>query len=880
MGLLEREPQLRAAAGYLADATAGHGRIVFVAGEAGVGKTAFLQCFAAEAARSARVITGTCDGSATPPPLGPLVEMLPQLPAEVWPPDAAREAVFSRLTAVLREPPQPQPYLLIVEDVHWADEASVDLIRYIARRVHGCRALVMVSYRPEDLVPEHPLRLVLGDAATAAGARRIDLGALTLTSVRVFAEEHARGRPDVTWDAGELHRVTCGNPFFLTEVLAAGSIEVPATVRDAVLARMARLSPAARRAVDVVALAGPRAELGLLESVLGDEVQTIDEALERGLLRLVDGAVTFAHDVARMAVAEQVPAFRRISIHRRILAALGDRGADADHARLAHHAEAAAEPDRVRLHALPAAARAAQLGAHREAVQQYRRALRHADGLDARSRADLLGRLAYECYLTDLVDDALAARHEALELWASLADDVRVGDTHRWLSRLYWFAGRNEVAERHAALAVEALSASGSIEQAMACSNMAQLRMLASDLPGARDWAAKALDLLERLPDGPERDEVTVHALTNLGTAELTAGERVAGVPLLRQSLDRARGADLHEHVARAYCNLVSLAVVQRRHEAAAADLVAGLAYCEDRDLDSWSLYLRGWETQMLLDSGRHAAAAECAEALVRYALTAPISRIVPLVVLARVRARAGRSDCGEPLESAAKLADGTGELQRIGPVAVARCEIAWLTGEVGTAHETAARVWPLAQRQYCPWVRGAIATWLPAAPSASRATSLPIAPPYALEVAGRWADAAAAWGELGCPHDRALALARSGEQGLLREAVAVFDGLGAEASAARARALLRSKGWPAPRGPGALTRRHPAGLTAREAEVLALVAEGLTDAVIAQRLVLSRRTVEHHVAAILAKLGVTSRRAAAARWADTKLGSARGTDR
>ncbi|MGD9959251.1 ATP-binding protein [Nocardioides sp.] len=847
MALLERDEQLRAAHGYLAEAAEGHGRLVYVAGEAGIGKTRFLEHLITDAPASTAV--GWCDGSATPPPLGPLVDMLPSLPPGVWPSDASRQDVFARLLAALRDGAGGKPYLLVVEDAHWADEATLDLVRHLARRIHHCRALVLVSYRPEDTASGDGLRMLLGDTASAMGTRRIDLASLTPDAVAALAAQAGTGQ-DV--DVAQLHRVTGGNAFFVTEALSAGTAQLPPTVRDAVLSRVARLDEPGQRALEVVALAGSRAEVGLVAALLSNGLTALDEPLSRGLLRQVGDDVVFRHELARLAVASEIPAGRSVHLHRRLLAAL--QGREADPARLAHHAEEAGDRDAVLVHAPLAAARAAELGAHQEAVRQYRRALAFADQLPSTERAQLLWDLGYECYLTNRIDAAIDAISQARGIWEETGDTVGVGNAWRCQSRLNWFTGRNGAAEEEAARAVELLDGSGTVEQAMAYSHLTGLRMLSSDLDGTRTWGQRTLDLIQRLPQGTGRDEVQVHALNNLGTMEIVAGDLHDGEQLLLQSLQGARSANFQEHAARAYCNLGSSAVAQRRYDAAERYLDEGVDYCVDRDLDSWTYYLMGWRSRMHLDRGDHVRARRDAEAVLARGQVDAVGTVEPLLVMAQLAVRTGDAPADELFAQVLPMVEGMQEPQRVGPTAAARCEAAWVAGDPGAAAAIAAEAWPVVAAGDCPWNRGTVATWL--SPGTPVAPGLP--PPYVAELAGDWRAAAEFWANAGCPFDQALALARSGEPELVTEAVPIFDRLGADAAAARARAVLRAAGATVPRA--RRSSSHPAGLTAREEEVLALVTRGLSDAAIAEHLVISRRTAEHHVASIRAKLGVRGR--------------------
>lgn len=860
--LVERDHYLRTLESYLDDAAAGHGRLVYISGEAGVGKSSLVSAFSSDHAGRAVCSVAYCDGSATPSPLAPVRELLPTVRPRALLENATRADIFAAVLGALRDPAHDKPHLVVVEDAHWADQATLDLLLHLARRIHTCRAVVLVTYRREDVDVAQGLRQLLGDSASATGTRRLDVQPLSRDAVTTLVAQHAKAHPDGRpVDPARLHAITHGNAFYVTEVLSSGLDTVPERCRDAILARVAGLSDATQQALEIVALAGARAEVALLEELLSAGLETLDEALARGLLVEADGAITFRHELARRVVAEQLPLGRRMHQHRRLLAALEARGADP--ARLAHHADAAGLSQSTVEHATVAGRRAAELGSHREAARQFERALAHAarlsgSGLPDEQIADLYWSLGYELYITGRIEAASAAVGSARDIWEQLGATIRVGDAWRCLSRLLWFEGRNADAEAAAVRALQVLEGPPTPELAYAYSNMTQLYMLTSDGAATRTWGARTLSLLESLPEGRARTELRAHALNNLGTIEVVAGDRASGVTMLEESLDLSRRAELHEHAARAYVNLASSAIAQRRHHDAHRHVLEGIEYCTERDLDSWTNYLLACDAELQVNRGDLAAAERRAEAVLAHPSLAINAALTPLVSLAHVRARRGEGGFEALVERAAALADGIGEVQVVAPVAALRSELAWLGRRDAEAGEIAGAVLELVERADCRWNRGAVLRWLP---QGARPPHREVAPPFAAELAGAWQEAAALWEALGCPFDQALALARSGDPDALGKAAGIFEEIKAHAAAARCRADLRVMGRPVPRAPGRATRAHPNGLTRRESEVADLLVQGLSDSAIAEQLVISRRTAEHHVSSILAKAGVGSRR-------------------
>ena len=400
--LVEREGFLASLERLLDEALGGSGRLVFLGGEAGVGKTALAAALAG-AASGPVVRRGSCDSVTTAEPLGPILDALPEL-AETVDQDAGMSRL--RLFQKVRDVLSGSPMLLVLEDVHWADEATLDILRFLGRRLAGAALMILATFRSEELSRDRPLTVVLGDLATLPGVIRMQLPPLSAAGVRQLRDGEGSHL-----DADAIFQRTGGNPFYVTEVLAAGAESVPATVRDAVLARVSRLSPAAQKVASVASILGRRAEIGFLTAVSGRPLAAVDECLDSGVLVTDGDAVGFRHDLARLAVEQSLPAAERASAHACALAQSLEQGS-VDHRRLAHYAAGCGDRQAVARHAPLAAARAARLGAHREAAEHLQLALRYHERPD-RERAELLDQLSYECYLTDQIararDSGLAA---------------------------------------------------------------------------------------------------------------------------------------------------------------------------------------------------------------------------------------------------------------------------------------------------------------------------------------------------------------------------------------------------------------------------------------------------------------------------------------
>lgn len=861
VALLEREAELSTLQARRAAAAHGCGGLVVVNGEPGAGKTSLVRAFVDATDGFDRVLWGACDPLSTPRPLGPLHDVAGLLDATVR--TALTDASQSHeIFAVLFAQLATAPTLFVVDDLHWADQGTVDLLRFVLRRIGATRSLLVVALRDDEIAADHPVRGLLGDVARSADATSVRLRPLSAAAI----DHLAGGRP---LDAARIERLTGGNPFFVTEMLDHealdhdGGADLPASVRDAILARTVSLDPEAWEVAHLLAVA-PEAIPDHLLAALSIGLPPL-RALDRaGLVRRGPRGVAFRHDLCRLAIASTIPPGGDVGLHRRMLTAW-EASPTADAAVLTHHALGAGDPVRVLRYAVDAAREATRSGARRQAASLLELALERGAVVSDEQRAELLERLAMECYLVDRLDDAIAATERAMVLRRRARDAAGVSANHHALSVYHWYNADRPVAERHAAEAIAVFDAPtsgperGEPTLGHGFALQAYLAIHLGDVEEAKRLIATAAEIGERADD----PMLNVRAGLIDGICRVICGDETGRAALLAILGDVNDNYD--EIYSSGWSSLTYLDVEQRRLHEAAAMFERSLPMTVERDVPvcrAWQLGSRG---RMEMLRGRWDHAARDADDVLA-SRSAPLTRTWPLLVRGLIALRRG-GERNDDLSAAWQLADRYGEPIRLLPAAAALVEQAWLTGTEEPLLATCRRLLDPPWRTGLEWARGELASWLHRLDPSFEAGELldHVAEPFRLELTGRPADAAELWATASGPYERALCLAATGDEQDARTAIELLDGLGADAVGAKLRLALRARGvsdLPARRRPS--TRTNPAGLTSREIDVLRLLDEGLTNAELGRRLFISAKTVDHHVSAILAKLQVANRRDAA----------------
>lgn len=852
MPLLERDGLLDEMASRLRAAARGRGSVVLLGAEAGAGKTSVVLEFARRSGRSAHVLIGCCDPLTTPRPLSPLIDIALDPRSRLSGSFAASAAPYELFTAIQRRMADSDlPLVLVIEDVHWADEGTLDFLRFIGRRVESLPSLVVATYRDDEVGPQHPARPVIGELAARPSATLLPVPPLSVEAVTELAGGDAAL-------AARVHRVTDGNAFYVTEVLASGE-EVPTTVREAVLARASRLSESARRLVQVVATAPRSLELAVALEVAQALPADADEAVAAGVLLAQGDRLRFRHELARSAIEAVTPLGRQVEWHRAMIEVLQRTQPD-DLARLAHHAARAHAWDLFVRFAPLAARQAAGRGAHREAAQFLRLALEREQHLGAATQAALWSELAEELHVLDLHAEALRASERAAALRRELGDPQELALALSQLGHMRFRAGRDdEVAEPIAGCLRLLEGLPDSPAKARAYDQAAMVAMLQRHYRPALSSAERALEMAARLGD----ERLVGRAMITLGAAEVVMGDARRGVGLLRDA--RALGERIGApDVSRLATWMLGSGAGEARFYADADEALAAMvATATETDDDSAIAYGVAWQARVAFERGDYDTAVRLADRVPPREGHGIIGPITALGAKGRAMVRRGEPGGAAALRQALEVSPRAA-LQYVWSPRCGLAELAWLEGRAHEVPELLAPVMPLVLAADSPWARGEVSLWSWKAGVMSEPLE-GSAEPFAALVRGDWRRSAELWGEIGCPYERAFALAH-GDEEAMRTALVAFRRLGAAPAASWLAARMRALGIVRlPRAP-----RRPPGqgrgpLTPRQVEVLELIVAGLTNAEIAERLAITEKTAEHHVSAVLARLGAPNRASAVA---------------
>ena len=843
--LLEREKQLADLAAIVVGLEKSGGRVVLIRGEAGIGKTSLVDELVDRHRDTAHILIGACDDLLTPQTLGPFWDVArdePDVEVALETDDRRRvqEAVLTLLSRRLR------PTILIIEDTQWADESTLDAIRYLGRRVARTNGVILLTYRDSEVDLDHPLRQVIGDLPATAVVRM----PLEPLSAKAIAAMIGEGHHDV---AAVLHQ-TDGNPLYVTEMLAWDSDDVPSSIHEMVVARASKASPGAEQLLAVVSVVPGEAERDLVASLVGEKLDGLEEAQQLGLLRATTDTIHYVHELQRRAIESSLLPDRRRNLNASILATLGP---GTDPARLVHHSREAGDVDALIIYA-PIAARAAiAAGSSTEAVEHFRLIEPYLDRLDIGVAAAVLYEWAEQAHHQH---DAAAVDliQRSVDLRRADDDEVALGDALTLASRINLRHLNTAMAMDLATEAVDVLAGHPDTpEHATALSELAFVTWLhLENVPAGIDIADRALEAADRSGDADAR----IEALIAKGNMQWSIGIK-GGMDLLETARALAHDVGNRQTETRALSNMTSMAA-DFRNMPLATDLVRRTLETAARyEMPAIEARTQAMYAEILLWNGDWDKVDDAATAALG---ATPYTETIAWRVLGTLQARRGRSETRTALDRMWALAQSAEQLTVLDPAASALAEFMWLSGERDSGWlKPLDAVLAQGLKAGTPWPSGALAFWM------WKLGRLDARPEGTFEFYGWIIDeeperSVEFWRSRAVPYETALALMHCGTDGEL-EALRISEDLGADALASRIRKHLAERGVAAPRGKGRATREHAAGLTRRQAEVLDLLAEELTNAEIADRLFLSPRTVENHVAAILMKLDVPSREAAVA---------------
>ncbi|MEX6690861.1 AAA family ATPase [Danxiaibacter flavus] len=849
MALIERDGFMSLLQKHFESIAGGEGHCILLSGEAGIGKTALVKAFCRKQAEECSIYQGACDALFTPRPLAPLYDVLWQVNKERWPVPPSSEERSLLFTNFFQELSTKKGRLLIVfEDIHWADEGTLDFIKFFVRRIYQLPCLFILTYRDDEIYLRNTLRNILGQLPPDSFTKMV-LTPLSKQAVVELATQKGYSGEDV-------YSISEGNPFYVNEILASYSPGIPDNIKDSILAVYERQKEGTKNAWQIWSVMPEGLEIERAPKIRS--MWDIDHCFAINVIVVENGKVVFKHELYRRTIEESLTPVRRMELNKMMLELFLDSFEEkGEIERILHYAKNANEKKLVLKYAPEAAKKVASIGAHKEASKLFLTAIEYFEGNDTDQLAEFYEGYAYECYLSNQIKEAIAFTEKTLALRKEKGDIEKTGKSLWFLSRLWWFQGNRENAENFAGRAIELLKDQpASSTKAMAFSTMSQLKMLSDEPTECIFWGEKAIEMAKEL----NNDEILSHAMNNVGTVQLSiSSSEQKGITMLQQSLEIALKNSYHEHAARSYTNLGCGSIKMKNYAFAEKTLDEGIHYCEEMDLNSWTAYMLSWKARMELEKGNLTAARNIADNLLKNENQPAIIKITALIVLAKVMMRIGEKDALDLLLEAKAMSFETRELQRVAPAMIALLEYEWLTGKTIIEEEDIEHTSILMQRTGIDVEKNEFAFWMK---KAGRQLFSPaeIAEAYDTSSAARVLEAATLWEKSGCPYEQALVLFEKTDEDK-RNAATMIQDLGAMAVYEKMKQEMRNSGIKnIPRGIRNSTRTNAAFLTDREMDVLQLLKEELPNKAIAAQLYISPKTVDHHISSILFKLDANSR--------------------
>ena len=835
MEMREREDALGTLRTAFDRARSAGGQVAVVHGDAGIGKTSVVAAFLKDSRTHA--LLGRCDDTSVPTPLGPFRDVFRSAGSpDHHDPDGARDETARLLD---RAP------VMVIEDIHWADEASFDLLTHFCRRIDDYRSLIVLTHRPDGPPAlTRCLAQIPSDRVTD-----IALAPLSLETVVGWAAEHGRNGEEVFAKTG-------GNPFLVDEVLASPSDEIPVRISTTTLARLSTLSDPARERAELLAQFPGGAPWPVIDALRPSGAEAAAELERHRWLDTRGDRVLLRHELIREAIAESIPVAIRRALNQEILDALIDQNAGP--AAIAHHAAEAGHEQRSIDYAIVAAQQLSLAGAHHDALLHLERVAHLAHLLPDQERAQFVEALGLERMAADDVDGAYDAMMESFERWQALGDRGSAARALRQASAAQRWRGEAAQSGESLRRALALLDGTDhDLERFRTQITIGQNAGLTSNWHSALDALAAALNATDGVPD----DTVAV-AIAMRADARRLLGEESGALADYTRSLEMAeptapsRTTTLLNRVA---TSLAVLAPVKAAHHLADAERAARQKQSEHTD--RFIAELRGGLEFM---QGRWEEAIGSIEHLIDDPLT---TRTRPALVAGLIRARRGDATGVDLVTEAHRRASALADIQRLGGTAAALAELLWLGLAPDQTADEIKAVTELAHRSGHARYSAELAVWCRRLGLDGGMANEAGPPEFLMEFDGEWEPAASRWAARGVPYLEVMALGFSGEEQAIRTAIEQATTLGAHVVADRLRAQLRDLGHHVRRGRSRTTLDNPGGLTNRQVDVVRLLAEGLTNQQIADRLFISPKTVDHHVSAILTALSVAGR-AEAGNWA------------